>query len=238
MTFPEAGIKDINTQIRDQRNRDLALKTWNQECTDLSLKQAQELANNLGFILNFDWEACRSEEGFYKIKGNLQYAVKRGLKFGEIADMVWMETPTPDLQVAQDFADQMKAGNPNLMLAYNLSPSFNWEAANLTDAEIKKFIPKLAAMGYAWQFITLAGFHLNALMTEILTRDFAKKDMLSYVNMIQRREKTEKVDQLKHQKWSGVELRDKEMEIASPFTVSTKATADGNTEVQFEDAKL
>ena len=78
----------------------------------------------------------------------------------------------------------MKAGNPNLMLSYNLSPSFNWDGAGISDKEIKAFIPKLAKMGYCWQFITLAGFHLNSLMTEILARDYSKKDMLAYVNMI------------------------------------------------------
>jgi isocitrate lyase len=94
--------------------------------------------------MKFDWEACRSDEGYYRIKGNIQYCIKRGLKFGEMADMIWMETPTPDLTVAKEFADGIFAENPNLMLAYNLSPSFNWEAAGLTDEQISTFIPDLA----------------------------------------------------------------------------------------------
>ena len=125
-----------------------------------------------------------------------------------------------------------------MLLSYNLSPSFNWDAANMKDSDIKSFIPDLAKMGYCWQFITLAGFHLNSLMTEVLARDYSKKDMLAYVNMIQRKEREENVDQLKHQTWSGVELRDKEMEISTPFNVSTKATSEGNTEIQFNNAKL
>ncbi len=75
-------------------------------------------------------------------------------------------------------------------------------------------------------------------MTEVLAREYKDMNMLSYVNLIQRKEKIEKVDQLKHQTWSGVELRDKEMEISTPFNVSTKATSEGNTEVQFNNAKL
>lgn len=238
MTFPEAGLKAIAKAFPEGAVRDRATEAWSSQASDLSLPQAQALASELGFELTFDWEACRSEEGYYKIKGNVTYCVKRGLKFAEIADMLWMETPTPELSVAQEFANGIHAENPNVMLAYNLSPSFNWDAANMKDDQIKTFIPDLAKMGYCWQFITLAGFHLSSLMTEVLARDYSKKDMLAYVNMIQRAEKKEGVDQLKHQKWSGVELRDREMEISTPFQVSTKATAEGNTEVQFSNAKL
>ena len=87
--------------------------------------------------------------------------------------MIWMETPTPDLSVASEFSEGVFAENPHLMLSYNLSPSFNWEAAGLSDQQIKDFIPNLAKLGYCWQFITLAGFHLDALMTEILTKRLA-----------------------------------------------------------------
>ena len=152
--------------------------------------------------------------------------------------MIWMETPTPDLQVAKEFSEGVFAENPNLMLSYNLSPSFNWEASGLNDQQIKEFIPALAKLGYCWQFITLAGFHLNALMTEIIAKQLAEKNMLAYVDLIQRQEKTHNVDQLKHQKWSGVELRDREVELSQPYDVSTKATGEGITEVQFKDAKL
>ena len=98
--------------------------------------------------------------------------------------MLWMETPTPDLNIAREFAEGIFAENPNLMLSYNLSPSFNWEASGLSDPQIKEFIPNLAKLGYCWQFITLAGFHLNALMTEVLAKQLANKDMLSYVNLV------------------------------------------------------
>lgn len=100
--------------------------------------------------------------------------------------MIWMETPTPDISVAKEFSEGVFAENPHLMLSYNLSPSFNWEAAGLSDQQIKEFIPNLAKLGYCWQFITLAGFHLDALMTEILTKRLAQKDMLAYVELIQR----------------------------------------------------
>lgn len=194
LTFPEAGLKAINDTFADEAKRQDVMNSWNLNASNMSLQQATKLAEGLGFKLVFDWEAPRSEEGYYRVKGSIDWCVKRGIKMGETADMIWMETPTPDLSVAKEFADGIFAENPHLMLAYNLSPSFNWDAANLSDTQISQFIPDLAKMGYCWQFITLAGFHLNALMTEILSREFGKKNMLAYLDLVQRREKAENVD--------------------------------------------
>jgi isocitrate lyase len=97
--------------------------------------------------------------------------------------MLWMETPKPEYEVAKGFAEGIRAVRPNQMLAYNLSPSFNWEASGMTEQEITDFIPNLAKIGYCWQFITLAGFHLNSLMTEIFSREIAKQDMMKYVQV-------------------------------------------------------
>lgn len=238
MTFPAAGQKAIMETFVNQSRIDKIQKLWMENCTNMSLKEAKEFANELGFDFYFDWEACRSDEGYYKIKGNLEYCVKRGRKFAECADLLWMETPKPNLEVAKGFADGIHAEKPHQMLAYNLSPSFNWDASGMTEQEIAEFIPSLAKMGYSWQFITLAGFHLNSLMCEIFSREISTKNMMKYVELIQRAERRENVDQLKHQKWSGVDLRDKEVEMSSPFNVSTKANSEGNTEVQFKNAKL
>ena len=80
------------------------------------------------------------------------------------------------------------------MLSYNLSPSFNWDAQKMTEEDLENFIPNLASMGYCWQFITLAGFHMDALISEVFSSNFAKTGMLGFVEYIQRKEKTEKVD--------------------------------------------
>lgn len=173
MTFPEAGVHAIMKTFKDDSKQNACINAWSKNCTSLTLQGAKQFARELGFNLICDWEACRSEEGFYRVKGNVEYCVKRALKFGEYADMIWMETPTPDISVAKEFSEGVFAENPHLMLSYNLSPSFNWEAAGLSDQQIKEFIPNLAKLGYCWQFITLAGFHLDALMTEILTKRLA-----------------------------------------------------------------
>jgi len=238
MTFPVAGQKAIMESFSNESRITKILKLWNENCTNLSLKKAKDFAKELGFDFYFDWDACRSEEGYYRIQGNLEYCVKRGLKFAECADLLWMETPKPLMDLAKGFADGIHAKMPNQMLSYNLSPSFNWDASGMTEEEIAGFIPNLAKMGYCWQFITLGGFHLNSLMTEIFSREIATQNMMKYVELIQRAERKENVAQLQHQKWSGVDLRDKEVEMSSPFNVSTKANSEGCTEEQFKSSKL
>lgn len=119
------------------------------------------------------------------------------------------------------------------MLAYNLSPSFNWDKAGMTDDQLGVFNDELGRLGYTWQFITLAGFHSNGLITTRLARDYADRGMLAYVQNIQRKEAAEKVELLTHQKWSGAELVDKQVNVASGGMSSTAAMGAGVTEDQF-----
>ena len=119
------------------------------------------------------------------------------------------------------------------MLAYNLSPSFNWDASGMTDRELARFNDDLGKLGYAWQFITLAGFHSNGLVVTKLSRSYANEGMLAYVRDIQRQEKVEEVELLKHQKWSGAELVDRMVNVASGGQSSTAAMGTGVTEDQF-----
>jgi len=124
----------------------------------------------------------RTVEGFYRTRKGFEQAVSRGLAYAEVADMVWCETGTPDLAFAKAFADAIHAKFPGKMLAYNCSPSFNWKK-NLDDATISKFQRELGAMGYKFQFITLAGFHnLNYGMFE-LAYGYARKNMSAFVEM-------------------------------------------------------
>ena len=124
----------------------------------------------------------RTVEGFYRTKKGFEQAVSRGLAYAEVADMVWCETGTPDLKFAKDFADAIHAKFPGKLLAYNCSPSFNWKK-NLDDATIAKFQRELGAMGYKFQFITLAGFHsLNYSMFE-LAHGYARNNMSAFVEL-------------------------------------------------------
>jgi len=124
----------------------------------------------------------RTAEGFYRVRNGVGACIARGLSYAPHADLLWMETSTPDLSVAAEFADAIHAVYPDQMLAYNCSPSFNWRA-NLDDATIAKFQHELAAMGYKFQFITLAGFHALNHSMFALARDYAEEGMPAYVRL-------------------------------------------------------
>jgi isocitrate lyase len=124
----------------------------------------------------------RTAEGFYRVRNGFDQALSRGIAYAEYADMVWCETGTPDLVFARKFAEGVQEKHPGKMLAYNCSPSFNWKR-NLDDATIAKFQRELGAMGYKFQFITLAGFHaLNYSMFD-LARGYATEGMPAYVRL-------------------------------------------------------
>ena len=127
----------------------------------------------------------RTAEGFYKLKGNGDdFAIARGLAYAPYADLVWCETSTPDLKQARRFAEALRAKFPNKMLAYNCSPSFNWKK-NLDDATIAKFQKELGAMGYKYQFITLAGIHSMWFNMFDLAQDYVARGMSAYVEKVQ-----------------------------------------------------
>jgi isocitrate lyase len=126
----------------------------------------------------------RTPEGFYKTRKGLGQAISRGLAYAAYADMVWCETGTPDLDFARQFAQAIRAKFPGKMLAYNCSPSFNWKK-NLDDATIAKFQRELGAMGYKYQFITLAGIHSMWYNMFDLAQDYTKRGMTAYVEKVQ-----------------------------------------------------
>ena len=126
----------------------------------------------------------RTAEGFYKTHKGIDQAISRAVAYAEYADLVWCETGTPDLEFAKKFADAVHAKHPGKMLAYNCSPSFNWKK-NLDDATIAKFQRELGAMGYKYQFITLAGIHSMWYNMFDLAQDYVKRGMSAYVEKVQ-----------------------------------------------------
>merc|ERR1712166_1572157 len=200
----------------------------------MSLTEMRKAASSLGAgDVHFDWEAARSSEGYYRIKGSTEFCIQRAIAFGPYADCIWMETGKPGLPQAVQFAKEVREAHPHQMLAYNLSPSFNWDAADMTDAQMETFIWDLAKLGYCWQFITLAGFHMDALGISLFARQYKDKGMRAYVTMIQRQEREHGVETLTHQKWSGSELVDAYLNTVTGGTASTSIMGAGVTETQF-----
>jgi isocitrate lyase len=127
----------------------------------------------------------RSSEGFYQVRNGLEQAISRGLAYAPYADLVWCETGTPDLGFAREFAEAVLAQNPNKLLAYNCSPSFNWQK-NLDDKTIAGFQDKLSEFGYKYQFITLAGIHNMWFNMFDLAHEYAQGEgMKHYVEKVQ-----------------------------------------------------
>jgi isocitrate lyase len=146
----------------------------------------------------------RTAEGFYRVTNGIDPCITRALAYAPYADLIWMETSTPDLELARQFAEAVKKEFPDQLLAYNCSPSFNWRAA-LDDTTIAKFQRELGAMGYKFQFITLAGFHaLNYSMFE-LAKGYAANDMSAYVELQEKEFAAEKdgYTATKHQREVG-----------------------------------
>jgi len=170
------------------------------------------------------------------LNNGIELAIARAKAYAPFADLIWMETAKPILSQAEEFANAVRAQFPNKMLAYNLSPSFNWDAAGMTDAQIESFTDRLGKRGFVWQFITLAGFHSNGLITHSFVQEYAKRGMGAYNDMIQREERRTSNPILKHQAWSGAELLDQQMALASGGSSSTASMGSGVTEAQFTPA--
>ena len=175
----------------------------------------------------------RTNEGFYKVRNGIEPCIERAKAYAPYADLIWMETGTPDLELAKKFAEAVKAEYPDQMLAYNCSPSFNWRK-HLDDETIAKFQKELGAMGFKFQFITLAGFHaLNYSMFD-LAHGYARKQMTAYVDLQEREFASESrgYTATKHQREVGTGYFDLVSTTLNPES-STTALKDSTESAQF-----
>ncbi|HEY1967686.1 MAG TPA: isocitrate lyase [Pseudonocardia sp.] len=173
----------------------------------------------------------RTAEGFYRVRGGIEPCIVRGLAYAPYSDLLWMETSTPDLELARKYAEAIKAEFPDQMLAYNCSPSFNWRR-HLDDNTIARFQRELGAMGYKFQFITLAGFHaLNHSMFD-LSLGYAKNGMSAYVELQEREFAAEAVGYTaaKHQREVGTGWFDAVAAAVNPDSETTALA--GSTEAE------
>jgi isocitrate lyase len=174
----------------------------------------------------------RTSEGFFRVRAGIELAIARALAYAPYADMIWCETSMPDLKYARRFAEAVKAVYPDKLLAYNCSPSFNWKK-NLDETTIASFQNELGAMGYKFQFVTLAGFHaLNYGMWE-LARGYRDRQMAAYTDLQEREFAGERdgYAAVKHQAFVGAGYFDEITSICGE--VSTQALRDSTEEAQF-----
>jgi len=176
----------------------------------------------------------RTIEGFYKTKAGLDQAISRGLAYSPYADLIWCETAKPDLEEAKKFAEAIHKEFPNKLLAYNCSPSFNWKK-HLDKATMKKFQSELGKMGYKFQFITLAGFHLNNYATFKLAQDYKKDGMAAYSALQEKEFAAEKdgYTSTKHQREAGTSYFDAVSQALTQGQSSTTAMSGSTEQDQF-----
>ncbi|KAI0427991.1 isocitrate lyase family protein [Xylaria sp. FL1042] len=234
VTFDEAAVEQMRAQGVTQDNIDGYLATVAAD-SNLSITRRREIANALvQKPIAWNWDVPRTREGFYHYRAGMEAATKRALAFAPYADLLWVETGDPNVEVATKLGRAVRSVNPGKGLVYNLSPSFNWMAHGFNDESLKSFIWDIAREGFVLQLISLAGLHSTATITNELARDFKKDGMLAYVNLVQRREKELGCDVLTHQKWSGASYIDGILGAIQSGSSSSKSMGEGNTEGQFD----
>jgi isocitrate lyase len=175
----------------------------------------------------------RTTEGFYHFRGGIQAAIARGLAYAPYADLLWCETSEPNLEEARAFAGAVHARFPGKLLAYNCSPSFHWKK-KLDDATIARFQRELGAMGYKFQFVTLAGFHALNLSMFSLAHEYAASGMSAYASLQEREFEVSRdhgYSAVRHQRFVGTGYFDEVQQTISGGHSSTAALA-GSTETE------
>ncbi|PWN34717.1 isocitrate lyase icl [Meira miltonrushii] len=230
--FSEAVSDHLTSQGASSKAGDFL-----KQSAHMSNKKARALADQLGVNeksgFYWDWDAPRTREGYYQYRGGTQCAVNRAIAFAPHTDLVWMETKSPILAQAKEFSEGVRAAVPGQWLAYNLSPSFNWDAAKLSPEQMKSYVWDLGKLGFCWQFITLAGLHSNAYISDHFAKGFAAEGMKAYVEIVQRKEREIGCDVLTHQKWSGANYVDNLLKTVTGGVSSTAAMGGYNSESQF-----
>lgn len=156
--------------------------------------------------------------------------MKRAIAFGPYADLLWLETKSPDLAQAKAFAAEIHKKHPGKWLVYNLSPSFNWAAHGFSEKDLKDFVWELGKAGFVMQLISLAGLHTDGLATWELSQRFKTDGMKAYVDLVQKKEKELGCDVLTHQKWSGANYYDSIISSVLSGSSSTSSIGKDSTE--------
>ena len=221
------------TQIRTLNSARLAADVMNVPTIILARTDANAASLITSDIDEYDKPFITGErtiEGFYKTRPGLDQAISRGLAYSPYADLIWCETAKPDLEEAKKFAEAIHKEYPNKLLAYNCSPSFNWKK-NLDKNTMKKFQSELGKMGYKFQFITLAGYHLNNYATFKLAQAYKKDGMAAYSELQEEEFAAEKdgYTSTKHQREAGTSYFDAVSQALTQGKSSTIAM-EGSTE--------
>jgi isocitrate lyase len=199
--------------------------------TTASFWSVREKARQLGIDFFWDADIARTPEGFYQVRGGLQYAIRKSLSVAPYADVIWMETASADVHEAQEFAEAIHAEFPDQMLAYNLSPSFNWDSTGMSDEEMRTFPQQIAEAGFVFNFITYGGHQIDGIAAEEFASALLHDGMLA---LAQAQRKIRLLDSPYRtpQTLVGGPRLDAALAASSARTATTKAMGKGSTQVQ------
>lgn len=235
----EAGLKTYGRAVADAMafradegaELEMGVDEWLAFAATASWSAARSRAQSMGLNPTWDAELARTPEGYYQVDGGIPYAIAKSLAAAPYADLLWMETKTADLADARAFAEAIHAVHPDKMLAYNLSPSFNWDTTGMTDDEMRRFPEELGRLGFVFNFITYGGHQIDGLAAEEFTTALLEDGMLALARL-QRKLRLLESPYRTPQTLVGGPRADAALLAASGQTATTKAMGLGSTQAQ------
>ncbi|AKS34020.1 isocitrate lyase ICL2 [Mycolicibacterium goodii] len=230
-TYGEAVAEVIEFREREGESVEMSAAQWREFAARAPLYTATNKARELGVDVPWDCEPAKTPEGYYQVRGGIPYAIAKSLAAAPFADVLWMETKTADLADAKQFADAIHAVYPDQMLAYNLSPSFNWDTTGMTDDEMRAFPEELGKMGFVFNFITYGGHQVDGVACEEFATALRQEGMLALARL-QRKMRLVESPYRTPQTLVGGPRSDAALAASSGRTATTKAMGKGSTQHQ------
>jgi isocitrate lyase len=230
-SYPRAVADVIEFHANEGESFDMSAAEWLAFANHTSLHTARARARSMGVGIIWDCEASKTPEGFYQVQGGIDYAIARSLAVAPFADLLWMETKTADLADAKRFAEAIHAEYPTKMLAYNLSPSFNWDTTGMSDEEMRRFPEELGKLGFVFNFITYGGHQIDGMAAEEFATALKQDGMLSLARL-QRKIRLLESPYRTPQTLVGGPRSDAALMASSGGTAATKAMGEGSTQHQ------
>ena len=230
-TYSEAIADVMKIREEDGVKLEMSIDEWTEFSMRASYRDAEAKAVSMGLNVVWDRELPRTPEGYYQIQGGIPYSVSKSLAVAPFCDLIWMETKTANLADAKVFADAVHAVYPDKMLAYNLSPSFNWDTTGMTEQEMNDFPAEIGKLGYVFNFITYGGHQLDGLATEEFATALLEDGMLALARL-QRKLRLTNSPFMTPQAHVGGPRLDGALMATSGRTAATKAMGAGSTQFQ------
>jgi len=230
-TLGEAIADAIAFRLDEGEDPGISIEAWRHDARTASWAAMRSRAAALNLPVSWDPEPARTPEGYYQVRGSVAYAIAKSLAAAPFADVLWMETKTADLGDAREFAEAIHAVHPDRMLAYNLSPSFNWDTTGMSDEEMRRFPEELGNLGFVFNFITYGGHQIDGLAAEEFTTALIEDGMLALARL-QRKLRLVESPYRTPQTLVGGPRADAALLAASGQTATTKAMGAGSTQSQ------